>query len=262
MKQSLVQISAALVIALVASGAPAYAQEASAWARDAKSMARLVAAGGRDMAAGVEITLAPGAVTYWRAPGEAGVPPRFSFEGSANLARAEVFYPAPKRIAEPDGEVFGYEGGVTFPISVTPIEPAEPVGLSLHMDYAACERICVPARADLALTLAPSAPPSRFSASLAAAFASVPSQAEPGRVSVTRNADGWLVRPRADDLFVEAPEGWFFQSRKRADGFVLTLAQRPPGAPDAPPPALRLTFVDGDRAFEAVIDLDAAALKH
>ncbi|HYP58178.1 MAG TPA: hypothetical protein VEQ35_07830, partial [Beijerinckia sp.] len=47
---------------------------------------------------GVQILLAPGALTYWRVPGEAGVPPVFSFAGSENVARAEVLYPAPERI--------------------------------------------------------------------------------------------------------------------------------------------------------------------
>ena len=93
----------------------------------AKSRARLVADA---RGAGFEIALAPGAITYWRDPGEAGVPPTFDFSGSANLAKAEVEYPAPERIAEPDGSTaFGYDASVILPIRVTPADPAKPVRL-------------------------------------------------------------------------------------------------------------------------------------
>ncbi|MCX8508161.1 MAG: protein-disulfide reductase DsbD family protein, partial [Rhodobacteraceae bacterium] len=39
---------------------------------------------GSQMAA-LRLTMAPGWKTYWRAPGDAGIPPRFDWTGSANL---------------------------------------------------------------------------------------------------------------------------------------------------------------------------------
>ena len=44
---------------------------------------------------GIEIALEPGWYTYWRNPGEAGVPPVFDFSGSENVASVDVMYPAP-----------------------------------------------------------------------------------------------------------------------------------------------------------------------
>ena len=75
-------------------GAPALAADAFStdWAPAAKSDARLVAAGGA--LAGFEIRLAPNAITYWRDPGESGVPPTFDFSASQNVASAEVDLPA------------------------------------------------------------------------------------------------------------------------------------------------------------------------
>ncbi len=100
------------------------------WAKAAKSDARLVAAGGA--LAGFEIRLAPGAITYWRDPGEAGVPPTFDFSGSDNVAKVEPVFPAPKRIQEADGsEAFGYDAGVVIPLIVEPRDPAKPVTLAL-----------------------------------------------------------------------------------------------------------------------------------
>src|SRR5271157_1512618 len=122
------------------------------WAGSAKSQARLVAAG--ESLAGFEIRLAPGAITYWRDPGDAGVPPTFDFTGSDNVAKVEPVFPAPKRIMESDGsEAFGYDGGVVFPLRVEPSDPAKPVTLKLHANFAVCEKICLPAEARLTLTL-------------------------------------------------------------------------------------------------------------
>ena len=62
--------------------------DASDWAPSPKSQARLIADGAGQAA--FQVKLAPGAITYWRDPGESGVPPTFDFSASVNLARAEV----------------------------------------------------------------------------------------------------------------------------------------------------------------------------
>src|SRR5271169_5297884 len=128
---------------LVPSAVPSAADPfASDWAPSLKSEARLVADGTGQ--AGFEVKLAPGAITYWRDPGESGVPPTFDFSGSVNLARAEVGFPAPKRIAEPDGsEAFGYSEGVVFPLLIEAKDRSQPVMLALKANYAVCEKICL-----------------------------------------------------------------------------------------------------------------------
>jgi len=133
------------IAAALASVAPAAADEyASDWARASKAAARLVA--GAAGQAAVEIRLAPGAITYWRNPGDSGAPPRFDFAGSRNLARAEPRFPAPKRIAEPDGsDAFGYDDAVVFPIAVAAVDASQPVELKLKFAYAVCEKL-LPAR--------------------------------------------------------------------------------------------------------------------
>ena len=140
----------ALAVVLLLSGAPVLAADgfSTDWAKAAKSEARLVAAGGA--LAGFEIRLAPGAITYWRDPGEAGVPPTFDFSGSDNVAKVEPVFPAPKRIHEADGsEAFGYEAGVIIPLIVERRDPAKPVTLALDASYAVCEKLCLPAEAKL-----------------------------------------------------------------------------------------------------------------
>src|SRR5947209_5074626 len=129
----------AMALAIGGAG-PALASDAFStdWAHAAKSEARLVAAS--PSLAGFEIRLAPGAITYWRDPGEAGVPPSFDTSGSQNLAHAEVDYPAPERIPEPDGSVaFGYRGGTILPIRITAADPGKPVRIDAKVNYAVCE---------------------------------------------------------------------------------------------------------------------------
>src|SRR3984893_478630 len=154
---------------------------ASTWSLGQKSWLRLIAAGGGPpqsfYRAGIEVRLDPGALTYWRMPGGAGVPPVFSFEGSANASDIVVSYPAPTRIDEDGTEAFGYRDRVIFPGRVTPRDAPRPVLLVLNVSYAVCSRICLPAKAEARLTLLP-APQERIASpgagAIPAAEAAVP----------------------------------------------------------------------------------------
>jgi DsbC/DsbD-like thiol-disulfide interchange protein len=252
--------SLAYALAVLASVAPAGAAEyASDWARASKAEARLVA--GAAGQAAVEVRLAPGAITYWRNPGDSGAPPSFDFAGSRNLARAEPSFPAPKRIAEPDGsDAFGYDDAVAFPIAVAAADPSQPVELNLKFNYAVCEKLCLPAKAELELTL-PQGGESPFAATIAAAAAEVPRVSDLGALGGALEAAGanvWRLCARAEpgpkrDLFVEAPEGWWLATKPTADSdgracFTLELQQKPDGA--ALPVAVRATLTGGLGARE------------
>ena len=145
-------LAAALALLMTGSAARAADSFSTDWAQGAKSQARLIAAGGG--LAGFEIALAPGAITYWRDPGDSGLPPTLDFSGSENVAGVEALFPAPKRIKEADGgEAFGYDGAVIFPLRIKPRDAAKPVRLALNADFAVCEKVCLPAKARLSLTL-------------------------------------------------------------------------------------------------------------
>ena len=255
-----------LSLALIALPGAARAADADAsdWAPSAKSQARLIADGAGQAA--FQVKLAPGAITYWRDPGESGVPPTFDFAGSVNLARAEVRFPAPSRIAEPDGsEAFGYSDGVIFPIVVEAKDPARPVTLALNANYAVCEKICLPARASLSLTLAAGAA-TPFAAELEAARGKVPRHVDAaalGAEVTAIDAHNWTLclpaQPGAPrDLFVEPPAGWWLEAKAQtaADGhdcFALALRQAPADATF--PAAVRATVTGGAGAVETQVKL-------
>ena len=246
----------------------------SDWAPGLKSSARLIAAGPSQgaMRAGVEIKLAAGAITYWRNPGDAGLPPTLSFEGSQNLAQARTSFPAPQRLSEGDGEAFGYDHNVILPIDVEPIDPSKPVTLAVNLDYAVCEKVCVPAQAKLHLILRPNeAQASPFAQAIAAAEAQAPRTVDWESLGAELTATGdktWrlCLPPQAGpkrDLFIEPPQSWWFDVKPDAavagqpSCFQVKLMQQPPDA--TLPVVAQLTVTGGGGAIETSVALRANA---
>jgi len=153
------KLSLFATIALAATAQTA-AAGASAWDGDAKSGIRLITGSNTANAptflrAGVEIRLASGWKTYWRYPGDSGVPPHFDFDKSENLKSVKVSWPAPQRLADSEGITIGYKDGVVFPLKIEPKEAAKPVVLRIKLDYAICEKLCIPAQGQAELTIKP-----------------------------------------------------------------------------------------------------------
>ena len=155
----------------------------TSWDGDARSGVRLIAgarpAGAAYLRAGVEIRLMRGWHTYWRYPGDAGVPPQFAFDGSRNVKHVDVLWPAPERMVDAGGTSIGYSNGVIFPLRIIPQEAGKPVALRLRLQYAICEKLCVPAEGRSELTLASGR--ASQDAALTAAEGRVPKRLKPGR---------------------------------------------------------------------------------
>lgn len=276
-------IRKSLGIALAACGAvltlasAAQAADASAWSEDSRSGVRLIAgsnAGGAgSLRAGIEIKLQPGWHTYWRYPGDSGVPPRFDFSGSDNLKSAKVLYPAPRLHRDEAGQSLGYEGDVIFPVEVTAKQPDKPVTLQLKIDYAICEKLCVPVegRAELALGTGESTQEQ----ALKTAEARVPKPASAADIGLTARRVNDAPKPLvAVDLtapadqpvavFVEGPTPeWALPIPVPAQGapaghrqFGFALDGLPPGVDPKGQFELTFTVVEGDRALEVRTHLD------
>jgi len=180
--------------------------------------------------AGVEIGMADGWKTYWRTPGDSGVPPAFDWAGSANVAAIKVRYPAPTRMPEAGGEVIAYKGSVLFPIEAIPQERSKPVVLKLALEFGVCREICVPATANLGVDIAP-AQAGAIPREIAAALDRVPRpqqhrrRSDPELKGVILSRDGPAPRLMIEaafaggsngaDVFVEAPEGLYIPLPKK-----------------------------------------------
>ncbi len=103
--------------------------------------------------AGLKLTLADGWKTYWRAPGDAGVPPMFDWGRSGNLAGVEMVWPAPVVFAQNDMRSIGYKHGVTLPLRLTPKRAGRNIRLKGIVDIGICKEICVPRRIKIDVTL-------------------------------------------------------------------------------------------------------------
>lgn len=82
--------------------------------------------------------------TYWRRPGDSGVPPFFDWKKSENLKSVKILWPAPTTLKDPYGSSIGYKGEVVFPIMLEPEDRNKPINVNLVFGYGACLEICIP----------------------------------------------------------------------------------------------------------------------
>lgn len=92
--------------------------------------------------AGIAIGLPAGSHTYWRVPGEAGIPPSFDWSASENLQAVRYEWPRPEIIDSYGLRSFGYVGSLVLPVLLTPRDPAAPIALSLSLTFGVCDDIC------------------------------------------------------------------------------------------------------------------------
>jgi DsbC/DsbD-like thiol-disulfide interchange protein len=103
--------------------------------------------------AALHLTLAPGWKTYWRAPGDAGIPPAMDFAGSRNLAAVTPVWPTPEVFFQNGLQTVGYDGQLILPLRIQPQHSAEPAHVAAHVQLGVCNTICVPVDLSFSLDL-------------------------------------------------------------------------------------------------------------
>jgi DsbC/DsbD-like thiol-disulfide interchange protein len=255
---------------------PACAQDSSAWQRDQHSAVRLLAGSrsGAVLLGGIALQLQPGWKTYWRTPGDSGVPPRFDFSKSENVEAVTVLWPAPTKFDDgAGGHSLGYHDQIVLPLRIVAKSTDKPVTLRAEINYAVCEKLCIPVEASTELPFTSVA--STEDSALFAALDTVPKPANVGDPNpltirdVKRDGKSSVlvdvVSPdtRELSLFVEGPTpDWGLpvpnlveHSPPGVKRFVFELDGMPPGT-DPAGAALKLTLVGGDRSYEFNINLD------
>src|SRR6201986_3314692 len=138
----------------------ARAQDASPWIRDGLSAIRLRAGSANRtvLLGGIAIQLQPGWKTYWRTPGDSGVPPRFDFSKSDNVEAVTVLWPAPTKFDDGAGGFsLGYKQQVVLPLRIVAKNADKPVTLRADISYAVCEKLCIPVEANAEIPIASAA---------------------------------------------------------------------------------------------------------
>jgi DsbC/DsbD-like thiol-disulfide interchange protein len=263
-------------IVLASAAIEAHAQDASPWQRDTHSAVRLLAGSrsGAVLLGGIAFQLQPGWKTYWRTAGDSGVPPRLDFSKSENIEAVTVLWPAPMKFDDgAGGYSFGYQNQVVLPLRIVAKNADKPVTLRADINYAVCEKLCIPveANAELAITSVASTEDS----ALFAALDTVPKPAnigDPNPLTIrdvkregksTVLVDVAVPDTRPVSLFVEGPTpNWALPVPKLLERgptgvkrFAFELDGAPPGVnPEGA--ALKLTLVGGDRSYEFNINLN------
>jgi DsbC/DsbD-like thiol-disulfide interchange protein len=254
----------------------AHAQDASPWQQDGHSATRLLAGSrsGAVLLGGIAFQLQPGWKTYWRTPGDSGVPPRFDFSKSDNVEAVTVLWPAPLKFDDgAGGHSMGYHNQVVLPLRIVAKNADKPVTLRAGINYAVCDKLCIPVAANVELACTSVA--STEDSALSSALDTVPKPANVGDpnpltirdVKRSGKSTVWVdvVTPDSKDvsLFVEGPTpDWALpvpalleHSPPGVKRFAFELDGLPPGAnPEGA--ALKLTLAGGDRSYEFNINLN------
>lgn len=98
---------------------------------------------GTHMAA-LQIQMQPGWKTYWRAPGDGGIPPQFDWAGSKNIKSVQFHWPRPKVDYVNGMRSIGYVNKVVIPIEFTPRNKNAPLTLNAQVNLGVCKDVCVP----------------------------------------------------------------------------------------------------------------------
>ena len=274
-----VVVTTLLLAGGLTSAHPAHAA-ASNWITTDFSQLRLVTAhdsvtASGEIEAGVQIRLGEGWKTYWRNPGDAGLPTSFDWSASRNVRNVALAWPAPKRIPFEGLDSYGYEDEVVFPVRLRAARPGESVRIDLDVNYAVCKDICVPFAANVRLEIpagvSDDGPATKAHRALIRRFAArVParhsSDMDIVEASVAAESGGKILRLRAEarpsfddlDVFVEGPVDVFFGRPKIDLGddprtAVVELSIDGAESADGAPQPVTITLVDGARAVERTV---------
>jgi suppressor for copper-sensitivity B len=274
---------ALIVASVLAVGAAAPAAATfSDWTDGPHVRARLIATTTADATGGpnaaLEIELEPGWKTYWRSPGDAGMPPIFDFAGSTNLQGVSVAFPPPER--EDDGFTVSniYSGRVVLPLTVAAADVGKAVDLAMKLDLGVCAEVCIPVTLRAGVAIERGGADAAAAQAIATAAGMLPGAPEAGKFDITglKRTGGSDDEPAFEfqatvpdpvntTIFVEGPADWYSDVPKPVNGAGASaaapmlwrfsfdrLGAKTPlaGAP------VRFTVISGDRAMEETVTLD------
>jgi thiol:disulfide interchange protein DsbD len=155
---------------------------------------------GHNFQVGLKFQLEKGWHIYWTNPGDAGQPPRVTWNLPAGLSAGEILWPYPKALSAFSAVDFGYEDETLLLVPMQANASLKPATANLNADLKliVCQDVCIPGKAKVSLSLSVASQAPSASASAKAAFDAAREK---------------LPRP--------APASWKFQAADRKDSFYL-----------------------------------------
>ncbi|MGB8819025.1 MAG: protein-disulfide reductase DsbD domain-containing protein [Rhizobiaceae bacterium] len=195
---------------------------ASDWQDIAGGRVRIIVAepepGQPDVSGMLQIDLAPGWKTYWRDPGDAGVPLQLNLDASVNGKLADLAYPAPMRFDDGVSVWAGYDAPVAIGLKLERPDTSKPLALSGQAFFGVCDKICVPVQFNFSLDVQDAPKTTLHRELVAMMLAGLPSDPSMGfKVEKAEIADRIVTieaslpdAALAPELFIAAPSGLQF----------------------------------------------------
>ncbi|MEO0864234.1 MAG: protein-disulfide reductase DsbD domain-containing protein [Pseudomonadota bacterium] len=216
---------------------------------------------------GVRLTLDPGWKTYWRAPGDAGIPPHFDWDRARNIDTVRITWPTPSVYVANGMRSIGYTGQVVIPMHITPERADRPIRLRSTVSMGVCADICMPYTLNLdAMLDAPDASPTP---AIVAALADAPYAADEAGVRaatcrITPSDHGMRIEARVtmphsggtEVAVIEpgAPGIWVSEAETLRRGDTVTaiseMVHPKGGAFSVDRSAVRITILGGNYAVD------------
>ena len=186
--------------------------------------------------AAIRLSLEPGWKTYWRAPGDAGIPPEFSWAGSQNMRSAQILWPTPEVFDQNGLRSVGYDRELVLPLEITPGQPGQAIRLRGRVELGVCREVCLPQTLSFDQRLDPATPrhPAIVAARSARPFTAREAGVRTVQCQVTPTAHGLAIEahirmPSAggeEYTITESgdPQIWISQTDTRREGDTLIAA--------------------------------------
>lgn len=156
--------------------------------------------------AAVRLLHDPGWHTYYKEPGDSGLPTQIKWSLPEGFLAGEIQWPVPKKIVVPPLVDFGYEGEAALLVLISPpkkLDRAE-VTLAARVSWLECKDVCVPGKADVSVVVpvagTAGAPTAEMKAFFEGARGKLESDRHPGRAYALLTENGG-EDPGSDTVF-------------------------------------------------------------
>ena len=159
---------------------PEVRAELMAWAPDGVSA-------GKPVWLGLQLAHIPQWHTYWKNPGDSGLPTMLEWALPAGISAGEIAWPTPKKIPIGNLANYGYEGTVLLPVPLTVASDftGSQLNVKLKASWLVCKEACIPQEGDFALTIPAQSSTASNAATFDAAFKAAPQNLSAGASAVS-----------------------------------------------------------------------------
>lgn len=212
-------------------------------------------AAGQPLQLGLQLVHKDGWHTYWKNPGDSGLPVTLKWTLPAGSSAGDIAWPVPQRLPYGPLMNYGYDGTVLLPVPVHVGASAAGLDVKLSAEWLVCKDICLPESGEFVLRLAPGTPVLASRTAFEAAAAAVPRGVAGAKVAarvegaaVEFTADGLPPRLRGKQLLFFPEDGGVFEhaaatTQRWADGRLVLRAPLSAMRSESPP-ALKFVLAE------------------